>query len=627
MQRGRKPSARTVKHALRDIQHDILEATAQSRSLTAIMDLLCRRVEALDDGIICSVLAVDASGRLRPLAAPKLPAAYSSAIDGLPIGPKTGSCGTAAFRGEPVIVTDIATDPLWEDYRALALPLGLRACWSSPIKSRDGRVIGTFAFYRGTPGGPGEVERAAVSTCTHLCTIAIEHDEARARIHELAYFDPTTRLPNRARFQELLADALAHRAEGTSFAVHILDIDEFKDVNDALGHHVGDALLRAVATRIALIVGVDGVVARLGGDEFAVLQPAADGIGSVCALAERVLAVFAEPFQLDHHTLSAGACIGIAVASGLECDGESLTKEADLALHRAKQDGGDTYRLFDPQMLACLLARRSIEQDLTDADFDRDFDLAYQPIVDFRSKRIVGAEALLRWKHPQKGHIAPGIFIPVAEQAGLMPKLGDWVLARACRDGLHWPVDLRIGVNLSPVQLKRPGFARDVLRTIGRIGLAPDRLTFEITETALLGDATAARSVLSDFGAAGIGIALDDFGTGYSSLSHLRAFPIDVIKIDRSFVTGYGTDREATAIVDAIIGLARELGMRTVAEGIETPEQFARLDRSGCTMGQGYYLGRPQSRVDFQALLARNGAARHRPLAQGEGRARRSTIR
>jgi diguanylate cyclase (GGDEF)-like protein len=602
-----RASPRRAKDRLRDIQHEILEATASGQPLASVMDLLCRRVEALDSRLICSVLSVDAQGLLHPLAAPSLPAAYSAALDGQPIGACAGSCGTAAYRGEPVSVIDIETDPLWTEYKslALALPDGLRACWSSPIKARDNRVIGTFAFYYRTAREPCDLARIAVSTCVHLCAIAIEQEEARARIHQLAFYDPVTGLPNRLLFQQHAAEIFAQPLpDGAMLAVHYLDLDDFKAVNDTLGHHVGDALLKEVGRRMAWCTGEADLVARLGGDEFAILQTSTRHKSDARNLAVQLIEAISQPFELHGHSVNVRASIGFTLDASRSANLDSLMRQADLAVYQAKGDGGGTHRMFESGMFKRAVERRAIEQDLRRADLDRDFELFYQPIVSLKTSEIVGGEALIRWNHPIRGLVSPAEFIPIAEQCGLMGTIGDWIIRTACHDAARWPVRMMLAVNLSPMQFKRPGFALNVVRKLKETGLLPHRLEFEITETALLNDANSARAILQQFKNIGIRIALDDFGTGYSSLSHLRSFPIDTIKIDRSFVQEFGLAPDSTAIITAVVRLARELGMTTTAEGIETPEQLAQLTAVGCVHAQGYLLGKPQQRAAFEKLLA-----------------------
>jgi len=597
-------SVGSAKDRLRDLQHEILEATASGQPLRRVVDLLCRRVEELDPGIICSILSVDRQGRLHPLAGPSLPAEYSMSLEGTPIGPCAGSCGTAAFLGQPVTVLDIETDPLWADYKSLALPIGLRACWSSPIKARDDRVVGTFAFYHRTARGPSDLEKMIVSTCVHLCAIVLEQEEARRKIHQLAFYDPITELPNRVLFQQRAAEIFAEPIrDGTFLAVQYLDLDGFKAVNDTLGHHIGDELLKQVGDRLRTCVKESDLLARLGGDEFAVLQISVNCKSDIQRLASQLISVIDQPFELSGHSVTVRISVGVAVSLQREGDWDGLMRQADLALYQAKSDGGGTYRMFDPEMFQRAVARRSVEQDLRQSDLDGDFELFYQPIVSLKTSDVVGGEALIRWNHPVRGLISPAEFIPIAEQCGLMDRIGDWVIKRACGDAARWPAHMALAVNLSPMQFKRSGFALSVVRILKETGLLPHRLEFEITETALLNDATTAAVILRQFKDIGIRIALDDFGTGYSSLSHLRKFPIDTIKIDRSFVREFGLAPDATAIIAAVLNLARALGMTTTAEGVETPEQLARLTAFGCDRAQGFHLGKPQTRSEFEKLL------------------------
>jgi diguanylate cyclase (GGDEF)-like protein len=603
-----------IKDRLRDIQHEILEAIASGQELRDVIDLLCRRIEGLAPGIICSVLSVDEHGRLHPIAAPSLPSEYSAALDTLPIGPRTGSCGTAAFRGIPVAVLDIATDPLWADFKSLALPFGLRACWSSPIKARDHRVVGTFAFYYRTASGPTDLEKMAVATCVHLCAIAIEHGEARAKIHRLAFYDPVTGLPNRQLFQQHVTEILARPAPtAESIAVHYLDLDNFKAVNDTLGHHIGDELLKDVGLRLQACVDPQDLIARIGGDEFAVLQRSADCVDDVHRLADRLLAAIDQPFDLQGHAVTVRTSIGFSIGAGGEADLSTLMRQADLAVYQAKREGGGKYRMFDAGMLKRAVDRRAIEQDLRHGDLYDQLEILYQPIVSLKTNELIGGEALLRWNHPARGTISPAAFIPIAEQCGLMGEIGDWIIKSAGRDAVGWPAHVRLSINLSPMQFNRLGFALGVVRTLKDIGLLPQRLEFEITETALLKDFNTAKTILQQFKDLGIRIALDDFGTGYSSLSHLRAFPISTIKVDRSFVQEFGVAPDATAIVSAILRLARDLGMTSTAEGIETPEQLARLTAAGCEQAQGYLLGRPMRLPEFEKLFGFRAEQRRDP--------------
>ena len=601
--------------ALQNLQHQALESIASGHPLKTVMERLCREVERMAPEVIVSVLAVDGDGRIAHLASPSLPAAYAQAIDGLQIGPGAGSCGTAAYRGEAVEVTDIATDPLWTDFRALALPIGLRACWSTPIKTADGRVVGTFAFYARTPRRPTALERAVAARCVHLCAIAIEHETTQAHIRDLAFRDALTGLRNRTCFHKFAAEMLAARQDGEALAIHCIDLDDFKGVNDALGHWVGDRLLEQVAARLATCAQEGDLLARLDGDEFALVQRRAGDAAEVGERARRLTALFDQPFKIEHHTLRTGASVGVVQVPQ---DGEELTdlvNKADLALYRVKAEQPGSYRLFTAELYERVQARRTLECDLRKAIAAGEFELFYQPIVSLDTGAILGAEALVRWNHPTRGLLAPSAFIPVAEETGLIGGLGEWILRTACRQAAAWPPHAKVAVNLSPLQLDKPFFVFDVVRSLAAAGLSPYRLELEITETVPLTEDARLRTTLHELKALGVGISLDDFGTGYSSLSYLRAFPFDRIKIDRSFIGDLHQGSHASSIVHAVIGLARDLGARITAEGIEDAAQLAWLKREGCNEGQGYYFSVPLRAAVIAELLERTVPGTRFPAA------------
>jgi diguanylate cyclase (GGDEF)-like protein len=588
---------------LQRLQNEILEMVARGAALPQIADLVCVRAEALAPGVLCSILTVDVDGYVHPLAAPSLPAAYSAALEGLRMGPSSGSCGTAAYRGEPVEVSDIENDPLWADYKDLALAHGLRACWSSPIKARDGRVVGTFAFYYRNVRGPSEIEREIVGTCVQICAIAIEHDEAHSRIHQLAYYDTLTGLPNRTQFMDRAAAILANMARGSSVSLLHVDLDDFKSVNDALGHRIGDLLLEAVTQRVVACATDAAFVARLGSDEFGIMQISADGRSEASALAERIIDAIGKPFELDEARVAIGASVGIAHAPAGSMDLEELSRCAGMAVYVAKREGGDTWRFFAPEMDVVMQLRRQLKQDVRHALGAGEFSLVYQPIVALETGELVAVEALLRWRHPVRGAVPPSDFIPIAEEMGFIGALGDWALQEACAAAAEWPREVRVAVNLSPLQLDQPGLVLDVVGALNRNGLAPSRLELEITESALLAESASTRMALHDLHGIGIALSMDDFGTGYSSLRSLRSFPVDKIKIDQSFVRDIGRNTDSAAIIRAVIGLAHDLGLKTAAEGIETEGQLQWLALQGCTQGQGNFFSEPLGRAEMQALL------------------------
>ena len=607
---------------LQQLQNEILEATVRGSALKTIAELVCMRAEGLAPGVLCSILTVDAQGRVHPLAGPSLPAEYSAALDNIPIGPSVGSCGTAAYRGEPVEVIDVATDPLWADYKSLALMHGLRACWSSPIKARDGRVVGTFAFYYRERRGPADVERQIVETCVHLCGIAIEHDESQTRIHQLAYFDTLTGLPNRVQFQDRAAAMLANMARESSIAIIHIDLDEFKCINDTLGHRIADLLLDGVSRRLAACVGDSAFLARIGGDEFAIAQISADGRIASSALAERIVTEIGKPFDLEEQRVTIGASIGIAYTQASASDLAELMRCAGMALYAAKRDGGGAHRFFGAEMDVVMQLRRKLRQDIREALAAGEFSLVYQPMIALETGELIGVEALLRWQHPLRGTVPPSDFIPIAEEMGVIGTLGDWALREACAAAAEWPREIRIAVNLSPLQLKQPGLVLDVAAALNRNGLTPARLELEITESALIAENATTRIALRELHGIGINLSMDDFGTGYSSLRALRSFPVDKIKIDQSFVRDIGRNADSAAIIRAVIGLAHDLGLRTAAEGIETEAQLQWLALQGCTEGQGNYFSEPLTRAEMRRLLESIDAVPLMGLMKGRRSAR-----
>jgi len=427
---------------------------------------------------------------------------------------------------------------------------------------------------------------------------------SREEAHRLALHDTLTGLPNRAFLTERLEQDLAQaRRQGTMLAMLCLDLDRFKQVNDTLGHPVGDALLRAVADRLRVCLRKCDTVARLGGDEFAIIQAPLGRAEEAAALAQRIVAALSEPYDLDGHQVVAGATVGVALAPVDASDAGRLLKMADLALYRAKADGRNTFRMFEPGMDTKMQARRTLELDLRRALAMQELDLHYQPLVDLSSGQVDALEALVRWHHPDQGLIGPNEFIPLAEETGLIGQIGAWVLQQACADAARWPVHIRVAVNVSAAQFKGSGLVAAVTDALAAAELLPERLELEITETALLSDSDATLAVLRELRAKGVRIAMDDFGTGYSSLGYLRSFPFDKIKIDRSFIRDIETNADCKAIVRAVTGLGSNLGIAITAEGVETTGQLDQLRAEGCDQVQGFLFSRPVPIRDVAALL------------------------
>jgi len=422
-----------------------------------------------------------------------------------------------------------------------------------------------------------------------------------------AHYDALTGLPNRALLIERIAQVLSRlNRDGACFSVMLLDLDRFKSVNDSLGHPVGDSLLKAVAQRLRASLRNDDMVARLGGDEFAILQICqGDQRDAAIALSNRILDFLAETFDIEGHQVVTGTSIGIAFAPEHGNDVDQLMKCADLALYQAKSGGRNRFCIFDMAMEIEARARHSLEVSLRSAIARCEFAMHYQPIFDIANGKACGAEALVRWRQSEHGVVIPDRFIPLAEETGLIVPLGEWILRQTCADATAWPADIKVAVNLSPVQFGKGDLVGTVSRALADSGLPPDRLELEITESVLLRNNEENIAILAALKSIGVSIVLDDFGTGYSSLSYLRMFPFDKIKIDRSFVRELSTRSDCAAIVCAIVSLARTLNIVTTAEGIETEDQLLLLRTAGCTLAQGYLFSRPVPAAD----LAFGGAA------------------
>jgi diguanylate cyclase (GGDEF)-like protein/PAS domain S-box-containing protein len=435
---------------------------------------------------------------------------------------------------------------------------------------------------------------------------ATERKKAEQRIAFLAHHDPLTGLANRAALAQKIEEAAARqRRRNEPFSVLLLDLDRFKEVNDTLGHPAGDTLLTEVAMRLKSLLRETDVLARLGGDEFAIIQAGeSDPRGAAQMLAERILEFLGKPFAIDGGEINIGTSIGIALAPEHGTGSGELLKMADLALYRTKSAGRNGYSFFDPEMSELASARQEIENDLRRAIQQNELELHYQPILNAKTRKISSVEALVRWRHPTKGLLFPDLFVPLAEETGLIAQIGDWVLRKACADAVAWPDDVKVAVNLSLVQFRKTKLADTVMRALVDSGLRPERLELEITETALIESAAECLPALRQFKSLGITIVLDDFGTGYSSLSQLAMFPFDRIKIDKSFTQNLTKRSECAAIISATLTLAQSLDIATTAEGVETVDQYRVLRLAGVTSVQGYLFKRPGpvSELDFNAI-------------------------
>ncbi|MBP0447746.1 EAL domain-containing protein [Roseomonas sp. SSH11] len=548
-----------------EARHRAARSSAEAARMRALAGATFEGIAVLsDDETIC-----DANHRLAEMLGQPLERVVNAPLSDF-LSPVVGSghSGTAWLLGA-------AADG--------AIPASLRGTTGSvPVEVRTGEMLGADGAHR---------------------VLAIrdlrERKAAEARIAHMAHHDGLTGLTNRVLLKERLSQELARaRREGGQVAVFCLDLDRFKMINDTLGHPKGDALLQGIAACLLRNVRETDTVARLGGDEFVIVQASVTQPNDAIALAKRIVEEVCLPHDLDGHQVVVGTSIGIAISPGDGEDPDTLLRNADLALYRAKSQERGSWCFFEPEMDARMQARRTLELDLRRAVALGEFELFYQPTLDLQTRVLQGFEALIRWNHPERGLIPPGEFIPLAEEIGLIIPIGEWALRRACSEAVAWPSKLKVAVNLSPVQFAGRGPARAVSEALESSGLDPARLELEITETVMLRDTEATLTMLQELKALGVGIAMDDFGTGYSSLSYLRRFPFDRVKIDRSFIKDIGLSHESTSIVRAVAQLCESLGMAVTAEGVESEQQMMQLEggiRTSSVMEvQGYLFSRPQ---------------------------------
>ncbi|MDO9394542.1 MAG: PAS domain S-box protein [Methylotenera sp.] len=713
----------------------ILELLIEDVKLNSILESIVLGVEECNTDMLCSVLLLDADGKhLMCAAAPTLPTFYNAAIDGVEIGEGVGSCGTAAFTGKRVIVSDIATHPYWENYKELAQNSGLAACWSQPIFASSGKVLGTFAIYHRQAHTPSDSDIAMIQQITSLASIAIErkraeddlriasiafesqegmmvtdakniilkvnkafcditgytveeaightprllsssqHTEgfydamwecvhstghwagevynrrkngevfpqhltvtvvkdaygvvtnhvatltditmnkaAAEEIKHLAFYDSLTSLPNRRLMVDRLNQALVFSGRtGRDGAVLFLDLDHFKTLNDSLGHDVGDLLLQQVAERLTACVREGDTVARLGGDEYVVLledlsEDPVEAATQVEMVGEKILTSLNQSYQLGQHEYHCTPSIGVALFSNHNQSQEELLKHADIAMYQAKKAGRNTIRFFDPKMQEVINTRVDLERELRKAIEKQQLHLYYQIQVDI-SGRAMGAEALIRWLHPEHGLVSPFHFIPLAEETGLILPIGQWVLETACAQLKAWESDeitrnLTLSINVSAKQFRQADFVSQVQDAVQRYDIKPMNLKLELTESMLLDNIEDTVATMNQLKEVGIRFSLDDFGTGYSSLQYLKRLPLYQLKIDQSFVRDIAVDSSDQAIVRTIIAMAHTLNLNVIAEGVETEEQQGLLLNNGCTHYQGYFFGRPVPIEQFEVLL------------------------
>ena len=605
------------------LQQLIMTALADETPITDIADRLCRRVEQIAPEVVSSLLHVDSEGLLHPLGGPSLPDDYSRALDGVPIGPDVGSCGSAAHYGKEMMALDIDTDPRWQPYKQRPLEVGLRACWSSPIKAKDGRVIGTFAFYFRESRPPSLWHQRIVGACVHLGALAIERQEARARIAQLAYHDTLTGLPNRARLRHLISEAIEACQDGKQLALAFLDLDNFKDVNDTLGHSAGDELLVEFSQRLRAQSRPGDVLGRLGGDEFVIVLPGR-GAAEASLVASRILEALNTPLKIGARLVPMSASMGISIYPDNTTDLDTLIQQADAAMYQAKQAGRSTYRFFSADMNRLAEQRLAHSAALRTAIANDGLSLHYQPQIRMTDGSIHGVEALARWHDPVLGEVSPAKFIPLAEECGLIEQIGLWSIREACRQMAQWRdagLDIpSVSVNLSPLNFQNSGLASAVSEILAEHRLPAHVLMLEVTEGVVLSERAGAIETMNALRTLGAGLSLDDFGTGYSSLSRLAHLPIRELKIDRSFMRDLEHDPTARAVVTTVVRVGQSLQLTVVAEGVETEGQRNLLADLGCDVLQGFLCAPALSPQAFGRWLLDHSANRASAMLRGIGR-------
>jgi diguanylate cyclase (GGDEF)-like protein/PAS domain S-box-containing protein len=593
-------------------QAQALEMIATGTPLPEVLQNLLQLIASQVPGMMGAIMLLDKDGaHLSHGAAVNLPLDYMRSIDGLPTGPQTGSCGTAAYRKKQVTVTDIRQDPLWTDYCDLANKHNLRACWSVPILSHQDCVLGTFAMYYGKVHTPTIAEQELVGIATRIAGIAIERKQSEDRIHHMAHHDPLTGLPNRSLLDDRVEQAMLYAQRyDRQLTVMFIDLDNFKLINDSLGHNAGDELLKTAAQRMVESVRSTDTVLRLGGDEFVIVL--LDQTGSASAVSsplQKLHEAIAQPMMLAGKEVQITCSMGLATYPDDGMDSDTLLMHADAAMYRAKELGRNNYQFYTADMNRQVHEKLAMHEGLRNAIARNELFLMYQPQVDMRSGKIIGMEALIRWRHPELGVISPVTFIPVAEETALIVSIGEWVLHTACRQNKAWqdaglPRSV-VSVNVSARQFKEGDLIGRVARALNESGLQPQYLALELTESLIMQDLQQALETMEKLREMGVQLSIDDFGTGYSSLSALKKFPIARLKLDRSFVSDLPHDHDDKVIAMAVVSLGHQLNLRVVAEGIETQEQFAFLRDNGCDEMQGDYFSKPLLREEMLDLLSK----------------------
>ena len=621
-------TSRRQADCMRREQAEVLELVAMNAPLVQVFDRLAHMIEAQILGVKACVMLLEPDGsQLRVASAPSLPAPFRNALDGMSVGPDVTCCGTAAYRRKLVVATDLCRRSPFARTSAARLCAMTSSAAGRPRSCRIREK--SWEPWRSTPGlrdEPTAAEIRLLDLSTRLVGIATERRRSEDRIQFMAHHDALTGLPNRTLLADRLERAiLSAQRRGCDVTIILVDLDNFKLVNDSLGHLLGDELLRTVGNRIVGCVRAEDTVARLGGDEFVViladLPKDSDGVTRVL---QAIRASLSQPIGLGTRVVEITSSMGIASFPRDAPTVDALLANAEAAMYRAKEVGRDTFKFSMDALNAEMQERLAIQEDLRHAIARGELRLHFQPLVDLRSGKIFATESLVRWQHPVLGLIPPGLFIPIAEESGLIGAIGRWVLREACRQNKAWQEDgfepLVVCVNVSALQFKEGTLLQDVSEALRDTGLSSEHLELELTESVIMQDLQQAIATMQALAHINIKLSIDDFGTGYSSLSALKRFPVTRLKIDRSFVDGLPDDNNDRAITSAVISMAHNLNLKVIAEGVETERQLGFLRESGCDEVQGFLISKPVAPNELELLIERQWTVRLRPRSQADPR-------
>ena len=596
-----------ILETLKQGQNEVLKMITKNQPFDTVLEEITLLFEKISTtGAKCSIMLMDEDhNTLEDGSAPNLPKEYLELLNGLSIGNKIGSCGTAAFTKKMVIVENTLTDRHWEDFHDLATRFNLHACWSIPLIDDHDNVLGTFAVYFDHPRSPDDKDLQLLEEASYLSGIAIQHYKTKEKINHMAFHDPLTGLPNRRLFDEKVEKVLADSNRTLDkFSVLFIDLDRFKNINDTYGHDIGDLFLVEVSKRLTNCLTDNAVLSRQGGDEFTILLKNSS-IAAAKEIGNRILQSLDQSFMIEGIEIYVTPSIGISVYPEHGSNSVELLKKADSAMYHAKNEGGNNFKFHDAILEKKDIERLTLENHLHKALENNEFTLHYQPKIDLSSNNITGVESLIRWENPVLGMIRPDQFIPIAEETGMIIPIGEWVLGEACKQLCSWQEqglgDLTVAVNLSIRQFFNPNLIPSIQKVIEQTGIDPSLLELEITESMTM-KVEVAREILNELKTIGVKISIDDFGTGYSSFNYLKYFPIDYIKIDKSFINDITHDVQSENIVQVFFMLAKSIGFKVVAEGVETKEQLEMLRMMNCHEVQGYFFSKPLPKDDFKAF-------------------------